>query len=239
MIMPEENTELGEFLKGKNLPLDLKVEILDHISEQINFKMVVESKDFPVAFAEIKQSWKEDLLMKKTFFGKESRTKIHRKTVNKIDIEILKKSGFYFAIYFILNTAFIFYDKTISSNFIFGVYSIMTFIFLILVIFKNKIFKTTFNSERRKISYLQQGTAVFTVAGIFIPIYVLYDFDIKFASYYSSIFNLINYGGITITLFVTFFMVNVYALGWIYGFLYFLEYKKSLKMLEQKINFKL
>ncbi|SFI36461.1 hypothetical protein [Halpernia frigidisoli] len=239
MITSEENIEIGEFLKEKNLPLDLRVEILDHIREQLSHKMEVESKDFYLAFSEIKESWKEDLVMKKTFFIRESRTNIHRKTNRKADLEILKKSGLYFAIYFLLSSSFLYFNKTLAHNFILGIYSLMTFMYLWLLLFNYKMLKITAKSKRRKISYLQQGTAVFTMVGIFIPVYVLFDFENKFDRYYLSIFNLINHGEITVILFATLFTLNIYAYGWLYGFINFLEYKKSLKILEQKINFKL
>ena len=239
MITPEESREVGGFLKGKNLPLDLKVEILDHISEQINYKVEIESKDFSLAFSEIKESWKEDLTMKKRFFFSKRITKIQRETNWKTNSEILKKTTIYFLIYFIVSLILIFYNKKIASNLIFGFYCCLTFIYFIVTVFNFKLLNSTSLIDNRQISYLQPNTVVFNVAGSLTALSTVFSFNGNFDRFYNSIQNLFYSGQFNQISFGSIMIFIVYAFGWIYGFLYFLEYKKSLKMLEQKINFKL
>ena len=240
MITTEESREVGGFLKGKNLPLDLKVEILDHISEQINYKMQVESKNFSLAFSEIKESWKADFVMKKRFYFWPSITKIHRETVWKTDIEIFKKAGLYFGVYFIVSIVLMFYSKIIASNFIFYANLLMVFIFGILLIFNFKIMRSTFpNKTFRNISFVQNGGTNFILCTFWIGNNVLYNYSERFEKFYVGIHKLFIDGQIDFNDIQAIVIFNIFAFGWIYGFLYFLEYKKSLKMLEQKINFKL
>ena len=232
-------TKLIEFIAQKNLPLDLQVEILDHISEQINYKMEIEQKDFSLAFSEIKESWKEDLAMKKTFFSRKSRTKIYRETFRRTNFEILKKTSFYFLFYFIISISLLFYSKTVASNFIFAFYSSLLFVFAFLLILNFKILNFSTIKKDREISYLQKGIQIYTFASIYIPFLILINYDERFAKYYYSIVHLVDGGQFNMVSFGIIMIFNMYAFGWFYGLLYFVEYKKSLKILEQKINFKL
>lgn len=67
MITREQMNEVNQFLSGKNLPLDLKVEIFDHILEQVDYKIEFENKDFATAFLEIEKSWQRDFKMSRRF----------------------------------------------------------------------------------------------------------------------------------------------------------------------------
>ena len=240
MITSEESREVGEFLKGKNLPLDLKVEILDHISEQINHKMEIESKDFPLAFAEIKESWKADFVMKKRLCFWKSITKIHRETAFKTDIEIFKKASLIFGIYFLISVALLFYSKTIASNFIFFINVLTVVVFAIILIFNFKILKSTFPTKAKgNISFVQHGGTNLILCTFWIGNYVLYNYSERFEKYYVAIHKVTAFENLNFDVIQAIVIFNIFAFGWIYGFLYFLEYKKSLKILEQKINFKL
>lgn len=240
MITSEQSRKFGEFLNGKNLPLDLKVEILDHISEQMNYKTEVEGKDFGMAFSEVKESWKADLVMKKRFYFWPSITKIHRETAYNSDIEIFKKASLTFGIYCIISTALIFYSKTAASNFIFSVNLIITVVFAILLISNFKILKSTFPTRaKRNISFVQNGGNNLILCTLWIGNFVLYNFNERFEKYYIAIHKIIFDGSINFEAIQAVTIFNIFVFGWIYGFLYFLEYKKSLKILEQKINFKL
>lgn len=235
MIMQEQQIVMGEFLNGKNLPLDLKVEILDHMKEQMNYKAEIEGKDFDVAFAEIKESWKADLkIIKPLFFG-EWKTRILKRTALKTNIELFKKSGFYF----IINLFLIFYNKTLAADFILSVYAAMVLIFVILSTIYFKLVKSIYKSDDRNISFFQRNSILLQISSVFILTLIIVDFDVRFDKYYYSVINLIKYGTFKPVTFVSIFVFNMYAFCWIYGFLYFLEYKKSIKFLEQKINFKL
>lgn len=240
MITAEENRKLEQFISGKNLPLDLKVEILDHISEQINFKMDIESKDFEKAFAEIKNSWNEDLKMKKNLFFGKKRTKIHRDTVRKSDFEISKKTTLYFAAYLAFSLMLLFYNKTLASGFIYFFYILAVMVFSFYLIIDFKIVRSFISKKTsQNISFFQAGSNLFFISSLFIISLILINFDERLDKYYSALKSFISNPQFSIHILGPIFIFNVYAWCWICGFINFLEYKKTLKNLEHKINFKL
>ena len=67
MITYEQNKEITKYLLSKNLPIDLVLEVKDHMIEQIEN---MENLTFEEAFEQVKLSWKEELKM---VFGSETR----------------------------------------------------------------------------------------------------------------------------------------------------------------------
>lgn len=240
MITSEQKVSLTEFLSTKNLPLDLWVEVLDHISEQVDYKMLFENKDFNTAFSETKISWQDDLKMNRHFAWEKSRTKIYRETVWNSNIEVGKKSLFYFTFYFIISIGLMLYNKTIASSFVFTIYCFAVIVFLVYFIFNYKIIRTVAGNRMKKdISYMQGATQLFQMSSIFIITMVLFNFESRFDKYYNFISGLKSNFHLTQVGVGSFIIFNLFALVWIYGFLYFQQYKKSIKYLQQKINLKL
>lgn len=64
MIAAGQNNQILEFLREKHLPLDIFVEVEDHMIEQIKNKMDFENKTFQVAFSETQKLWENDLMHK-------------------------------------------------------------------------------------------------------------------------------------------------------------------------------
>ena len=64
MITTEQNKEITRYLVSKNLPIDLVLEVKDHMIEQIES---MENANFDEAFELVKISWKEELIYKFSF----------------------------------------------------------------------------------------------------------------------------------------------------------------------------
>lgn len=92
----EQRQRLINRLKGRNLPLDLFVEIEDHMSEQIDYKMHFGNKNFDSAFDQTFAEWSSELEMKSVFWAGEKRTKIHRQTINQTQKNLFLRSLKYF-----------------------------------------------------------------------------------------------------------------------------------------------
>ncbi|WP_226063678.1 hypothetical protein [Kaistella polysaccharea] len=239
MITREQMNEVNQFLSGKNLPLDLKVEIFDHILEQVDYKIEFEIKDFATAFLEIEKSWQRDLKMSRRFMWL-PKTKIHHDTIWKSSIEIFKKSFSYFILYFIVSVTLMLYNKTLASNFLFAIYCLAIIVFFVYLIFNFKIIRTIAgNRDKKNISYMQGGTQAFYLSSIFIISMILINFDNRFDKYYNFIIGLKNNFDFTQVGIGAFIIFNIYAFGWVYGFCYYLQYKKSIEYLQQKMNLKL
>ena len=63
--------------------------------------------------------------------------------------------------------------------------------------------------------------------------------DLNFDKYYSGLLDFIQTYSFNMDLIISFIIFNLAIFAWIQSVFYYLEYKKTLKYLEQKINFKL
>lgn len=235
MITPEQNKTITTYLLSKNLPIDLVLEIKDHMIEQIENK---ENLTFEEAFEKVKISWKEELKMVYTFrLGF-----IHRITQfqNNIGGKINKN---FFIISLYLMTIFVFITfifariniKIFEIVMLYTYYSCIA-ITLLLFILNFKILKSTFFVTLPKINIYQKGSGILFSGGTQILLFNILLFD-KIKYFYSTymLFNL----EFSLRNFAETFINYLYLWMWIFGLLYFLSYKKSIKELQNRINLKL
>jgi hypothetical protein len=105
-----------------------------------------------------------------------------------------------------------------------------------LLLINFKIQKTTFNTYSKRISVYQKGASNFLVGGLFILIYNVFipnnDKDLV------AIHKLLNFE-ISFKILFHLLATYVYIIWWLFGLLYFLAYKKSIKELQNRVNLKL
>ena len=105
-------------------------------------------------------------------------------------------------------------------------------IFVIILIFNFKILKSTFPTKvKDNISFVQHGGTNLILCTCWIGNFVLYNYSERFEKYYFAIHKVTAFKNIDFDVIQAIVIFNIFAFGWIYGFLYFLEYKKSLKIL--------
>ena len=235
MITPEQNKEITTYLLSKNLPIDLVLEIKDHMIEQIENK---ENLSFEEAFEQVKISWKEELKMVFSFrLGFIHRiTQFQNNVGGKINKNFLLKS-LYLMLVFVFIT-FIFARINIK---IFEIVMLYTYysciaITLLLFILNFKILKSTFFVTLPKINIYQKGSGILFSGGTQILLFNILLFD-KIKYFYSTymLFNL----EFSLRNFAETFLNYLYLWMWLFGLLYFLAYKKSIKELQNRINLKL
>ena len=235
MITPEQNKEITQYLVAKNLPIDLVLEVKDHMIEQIES---MENLYFNEAFEQVKISWKEELKMVFSFrLGF-----IHRITQfqNNVGGKI-NKNFFLNSLYLMLVFVFITFILGRNNFKIFEIimnYTYYTCIgstfFLFLLNFK--ISKSALFVTLPKINIYQKGTNQLFFGGIYILLFniLLTDKTKNLISTY-KLFNL-EFSFKT-------FAASIYSYGylwmWLFGLLYFLAYKKSIKELQNRVNLKL
>ena len=235
MITPEQNKTITTYLLSKNLPIDLVLEIKDHMIEQIENK---ENLSFEEAFEKVKISWKEELKMVYTFrLGF-----IHRITQfqNNIGGKINKN---FFIISLYLMTIFVFITfifariniKIFEIVMLYTYYSCIA-ITLLVFILNFKILKSTFFVTLPKINIYQKGSGILISGGTQILLFNILLFD-KIKYFYSTymLFNL----EFSLRNFAETFLNYLYLWMWLFGLLYFLAYKKSIKELQNRVNLKL
>ena len=108
MMTKEENIEIQKYLMSRNLPLDIILEVKDHMISQIEHS---NKQTFQEAFDEVKANWQQELQIKIPFYiiGNKSSynvTKFEHDLRKKISAGFAKKAAiftlivilFYFAL---------------------------------------------------------------------------------------------------------------------------------------------
>lgn len=235
MITPEQNKTITTYLLSKNLPIDLVLEIKDHMIEQIENK---ENLSFEEAFEKVKISWKEELKMVYTFrLGFIYRiTQFQNNIGGKIN-----KNFFLISLYLMSIFVFITFILARINIKIFEIVMLYTYysciaITLLVFILNFKILKSTFFVTLPKINIYQKGSGILISGGTQILLFNILLFD-KIKYFYSTymLFNL----EFSLRNFAETFINYLYLWMWIFSLLYFLSYKKSIKELQNRINLKL
>lgn len=233
MISPEQHKEIVNYLFSKKLPLDLLVEVEDHMKEQIE-SLLDDGKTFEDAFAETKQNWQKDLSEKWMLFrGK--RTRLENESARQTNREKNFSALKWTLPYIVLVVFLTFYQPEmakftiIAANFVIGVYCIY------LMIRNYKLFQSASgHTNRRNISILQRKCSflVFGAEAILFNVWMIRLFE-KFQAALYNFPQLNSNGWISLT------VPFVFIYNGILGILYFNDYKKAVEILKQKINFKL
>ena len=239
MITVEQRQIIVNNLKGKHLPLDLFVEIEDHISEQIEHKIFFENQSFEIACKEVFEAWNSnELKLKQSFFESQKKTAIHRKISRETDKNLNLKALKFMMIIMLFSMFLLFLAKDLAKYFILIINALILPVGLLVTIFDYKTLKTSFNLYDKRISYLQKNVSFITTALIVGPYLILSGFDRKFLNFYNSFLESVS-GNISFEFVGWFFVNHIYVYLCLLGVLYYLEYKKAIKILERKINFKL
>ena len=238
MITKEQKQKIINDLLAKNLPLDLLVEVKDHMEEQINHKMDFENKSFEIAYDEVKKSWEKDLELKITFWLGKKRTNFHINILKQTEHKFLKKSLLYFLPFFITGILINFYDKNWAKQFYYFSYLLISANTIISVLVFFKYYNSTSIREKRKISIYQKGALLYFISGIYVIIFNLMSFDNRFEKFYNAVSSIFS-GDYSISNFLAILYTNIFIFGWVYGLHYFLQYRNTVIDLKNRINLKL
>ena len=233
MITPEQNKEITQYLVAKNLPIDLVLEVKDHMIEQIES---MENLCFEEAFEQVKTSWKVEFIYKFSFSRLKMLTNYEISIQKENYSKIFLKTFCYFTPLLIITLLLAYYNTSLYKFTIETVYYFCVIVTGTLLLINFKIQKTTFNTYSKRISVYQKGASNFLVGGLFILIYNVFipnnDKDLV------AIHKLLNFE-ISFKILFHLLATYVYIIWWLFGLLYFLAYKKSIKELQNRVNLKL
>ena len=233
MITPEQNKEITRYLVAKNLPIDLVLEVKDHMIEQIES---MENLCFEEAFEQVKISWKVEFIYKFSFSRLKMLTNYEISIQKENYSKIFLKTFCYFTPLLIITLLLAYYNTSLYKFTIETVYYFCVIVTGTLLLINFKIQKTTFNTYSKRISVYQKGASNFLVGGLFILIYNVFipNNDKNLV----AIHKLLNFE-ISFKILFHLLATYVYIIWWLFGLLYFLAYKKSIKELQNRVNLKL
>ena len=174
MITPEQNKEITQYLVAKNLPIDLVLEVKDHMIEQIES---MENLCFEEAFEQVKISWKVEFIYKFSFSRLKMITKYEKNITQNIHSKFLLNALFCIIPIFIITFLFGIYNKSLYLFLINTVYYFCVVVAFLTLLINYKIQKTTFAAYQKKISIYQKGASNLFVSVCFILIYNILVFD--------------------------------------------------------------
>ena len=233
MITPEQNKEITKYLVAKNLPIDLVLEVKDHMIEQIES---MENLCFEEAFEQVKTSWKVEFIYKFSFSRLKMLTNYEISIQKENYSKIFLKTFCYFTPLLIITLLLAYYNTSLYKFTIETVYYFCVIVTGTLLLINFKIQKTTFNTYSKRISVYQKGASNFLVGGLFILIYNV--FIPNNDKGLVAIHKLLNFE-ISFKILFHLLATYVYIIWWLFGLLYFLAYKKSIKELQNRVNLKL
>lgn len=121
MISSEEKLQVENYLIWKKLPLDILLEVKDHMISQIEDCMNDERISFEEAFSKVEDAWKDSFSMTKywMFYGHEKIPQIIKEIIKEKYNQILKKAFVFASVSFIINIFLVFYANNVEQYKIF------------------------------------------------------------------------------------------------------------------------
>ena len=238
MMTSENRQSVIDFLKTKKLPLDLLVEVEDHMAEQIEYVMDHEDLSFDDAFLNVQKKWEKDLKLRYSFLPAEYIPEIQRRVSKEFRNAVVKKSAIFFTPIFVISILLLLTSKTFSYYYLLGLFVILFISYLFLMIRFNKIYRKTSTYKNKGISYLQNGASSFNGLVFMLPAIVFINYDDKFEKFYSAFYHFLHLE-FHINSVILFFMYYLLLFFGLISVFYFLEFRKAVHYLEKRINHKI
>jgi len=121
MISAEEKLQIENYLISKKLPLDILLEVKDHMILQIEDCMKDDKISFEEGFSKVEYSWKDSFSLTKywIFYGQEKIPLVVKKIIKEKYDQILKKAFVFALMSFIINIFLVFYANNVEQYKIF------------------------------------------------------------------------------------------------------------------------
>ncbi|MDN5626795.1 MAG: hypothetical protein L0G16_02335 [Weeksellaceae bacterium] len=236
MLTKEQGQAVTAYLISKKLPMDLLLEVKDHFIEQIEN---TENTDFETAFGAAKLSWEKELRMVYKFnLPLRKVTVFQRNTDRKISFANLKRTILYFVPFFLLSVFLCYFRKDWAQNLFLFSYIVIGLVTLLSFVLFYKYYKSSTTNDKRNISIYQKGTLIYFLSGMYVVVFNLINFYDRFEKFNISLLMLTN-GHLGKVSYIPLIYTYIFMFFWMYGLLYFLQYRKAVTELEQRINLKL
>ncbi|MHA7609219.1 hypothetical protein ACV0BM_010240 [Elizabethkingia meningoseptica] len=236
--MENQDQKITTYLVDKKLPLDILLEVKDHMSDQVSALKSEKGLSFDEAFEQTKISWEQDLKMGFSFFSYKFRkiTHLQNKMMMQQQFRIQKKS-FAVMMAIILVTLFsIFYLPEIAKYIFLTIYSIVALLGIVISVYDRKLLKTAQNSYEKNISIFQRSTGnLMLVGGFFIILSNIIDIDAymeKLMNNVSELFIQKNFAFGRILSLITGYL---YVYMVVYGYICYVNYKKAVSKIKERM----
>ena len=238
MINTENKKEIFQYIIDRNVPIDLALEIRDHMLSQIEAELE-ENEDFYVAFNKVKKTWKYDLHSIYPLLSWKAITRIHLHSVRKISYDLQKQSLYYFLPLFLLISILTYSIPQVTKNILFVIY-IAILVVSASLYFKNfKLINSANTNFKTNVSIYQRGTTLFLISSMYIVIFNLFNYSERYEKYSTALINVIDKYEFTLRNLSYIVLVNIFIWAWILGSLYLKKYINAFEKVDKQIKIKL
>ena len=227
MISDEQKNEVRQYLLSKKLPLDILIEVEDHVINQLEEVLLRNKVSFEDAFMQVKGLWQEDLQTEKYYngneiasFAKKIKDRETSKAFRKALLSVFLYVGFTFAL-----------SKIISKELFLHYFSYHFYLFwLVAVVFylmNYKIYKKVHKYKSTKFSVFQNSIFFLSFSSV-----VFYFIAGNFSFYGAGILDFFN-GNIDNFTFLV--VIMIVALFYFFGFYQELKFVNVMNKLKDRL----
>lgn len=235
MISAEQKLQIEQYLISKKLPLDILLEVKDHMILQVEDVMNAENLNFDEGFSKVEISWKENFKLTTfwVFYGNDKIPVIAKKITKEKCYIFFKKSVMIAFLSFMITLLLIYLTPNEELfKLYFKIYNSLFIIAPILLLLSNfkmlKFLKSDFKYRNKVFYSLYQKNASFVIINLFAMSQVVFSEGKQYVYMFFKSNSTGNHVPFLISL-VGYFLFHTMV---VFGILNFIEHKKVLKKLQ-------
>ena len=231
-------TEIRNYLLSKKLPIDILIEVNDHIVSQISDLQREENLSFKDAFEKTKNEWKYELKLRFNLLSFNYTTKFENKIIQKFITTVLLKSLGLLVLLFVLNTIiFKNFNKDFSENYLLTLFWLGFTLSIVLIIMNYKLIKSCNSNYQKRVSIYQNYFVRFLNSGFVIIVINIFIFNNQFEKIFEAHEKILNMDFSNIN--KHYIVSNIFILFLFTGIFNLMEYKKVYKKLSTHLKISL
>jgi len=234
MISSEQKLEIEQFLISKELPLDILLEVKDHMILQIEDCMNNENRSFEDSFSTVEIMWRENFSLTTywMFYGREKLPQIAKNIMKQRFNSILFKSFLFGLLFFGLSFLMISLSVSLESFKIYFVISHLMFLLAaVLLYFFNLKFKNYFRKDYKYKGQINYTLYQQNLTLLMICFFGMSQLILNGGEYLYNFFKSENNVSVITLMLLSSYRLFLYSFG-IFGILNFIEHKKAIKKLQ-------
>ncbi|AJW63824.1 hypothetical protein VO54_02359 [Elizabethkingia miricola] len=237
--MEYQDKKIMDYLIEKRLPLDILLEVKDHMEDQITALETEQNLDFEEAFEQTKTSWEKDLKMRFSFFSYKFRkiTRLQNSIMMSNQLRIQKKVMLIMLAIFFTTVFSAFYLPTVSKYIFLIIYSTVALLGIVTSILDRKLLQTTKANYDKNISVFQRSTSNYMLIGaFFIILSNIIDIDACMEKVRNSMVELFNQKNIAGQNILHLMAAYFYIYSVVYGYFCYINYKKAIIKIKERMT---
>ncbi|MDV2448387.1 hypothetical protein CMU93_12840 [Elizabethkingia anophelis] len=237
--MENQDKKITDYLIEKRLPLDILLEVKDHMEDQIAALETEQNLTFDDAFEQTKISWEKDLKMGFSLFSYKFRkiTRLQNSIMMRNQFRIQKKSILIMLVIFFMTVFSAFYLPTISKYIFLIIYSSVALLGIVASVLDRKLLQTTKANYEKNISVFQKSTSNYMLIGaLFILLSNIIDIDSSIEKVTNNANELFIHHNHAFEVIFRLTMGYLYIYMVVYGYFYYINYKKAVTKIKERMT---